>query len=170
MLDKILQFIADKLSALNTKIDNAISNFNTGFTSLGNRITTNSNSINTLKSDMRSLYYTAGDTISYDSIYISATLTGSQKSLNFTLPLDKPIINVSTGAVSSMSVTVRHENKYWIGSGSNQVNLKSLGDVYVSRDLNNPSAITIRAQLNKAVGDVNNCIVSLNVTGNILLS
>lgn len=170
MLDRILQFIADKLSMLNTKIDNAISNFNTSFTNLGNRITTNSNSINSLKSDMRSLYYTAGDTIFYNSIYISATLTGSQKSLNFTLPLDKPIIGASTGTVSSMSVTVRYENKYWIGSGSQKVNLKSLGDVYISRDLNNPSGITIYAQLNKAIGGVNNCIVSLNVEGSILLS
>lgn len=169
MLDKILQFIADKLSMLNTKIDNAISNFNTSFTNLGNRITNNSDSINNLKSDVRRLYYTAGDTISFNNLYISATLTGSQKSLNFTLPLNKPIIGVSNGTVVSMNAIVRHEEKYWIGSGSNKANLKSLGDVYIS-DLNNGNAITIHAQLNKAIGDVNNCVVSLNVVGNILLS
>lgn len=165
MLDKILQFIADKLSMLNTKIDNAISNFNTSFTNLGNRITNNSDSINNLKSDVRRLYYTAGDTISFNNLYISATLTGSQKSLNFTLPLNKPIIGVSNGTVVSMNAI----GKYWIGSGSNKANLKSLGDVYIS-NLNNGNAITIHAQLNKAIGDVNNCVASLNVVGNILLS
>lgn len=117
----------------------------------------------------RNLYYTSGDTISFGNLYVNGTLTENGKTLYFTIPSDKPIINVSATTVTWWNGIVRHEGSYLVGTESGMVDFKNIGTVSVV-DLNYLNAITMKVQFYNQIGSIDNCGVALNLQGGIALS
>lgn len=124
-------------------------------------------------------YYSSGDSIML-SIHTSGYLTSSMKSVNFTIPLSKPIIGHPTATISSGNgFILRQNNDYTHGSASSTYvtpdsytgHLMTVDNTYeTDEDVHEAYAIRIVATFSATTNAVNNSPIGIHWNGTITLT
>ena len=64
------------------------------------------------------LYYTKGQSFTLNGHISPCCITNAQKDIYFPIPLQKPLVNVSSVSISNLTMTLRQNGNYVVGSAS----------------------------------------------------
>ena len=106
------------------------------------------------------IYIKAGDVINIPTVlYINGTLTGAGKSLNFTIPLIRPI-KAKRATLIAGQFLFRQNGNYYCGNATEMSNILDMGScsLFICQ-----SGLAAMITLNEAKGAQNNTTVALSL-------
>lgn len=106
------------------------------------------------------MYYNANDTFEISTPYLNCAgmLSGGQKGVYFTIPVDKSMKKITTATIESSNVQIRHADGGYIAQN---VSLASLGTLSVSKISDRNLSVVLT--LTNAASQTNNSVITVSI-------